>query len=105
MKAYGKNYLAVRFKLDYVTSTGDISNYIPDFFVKLTNVCIVIVETKGQADLEVPLKLARLKSWCEDVTAAQSAVKYRFVYVDQAGFEKYGPKTFSDLLKGFTEFQ
>ena len=105
VKAYGKNYLAVRFKLDYVTSTGDISNYIPDFFVKLTNGWIVIVETKGQADLEVPLKLARLKSWCEDVNAAQSAVKYRFVYVDQVGFEKYGPKSFADLLKGFTEFQ
>ena len=65
----------------------------------------MIVETKGQADLEVPLKLARLKSWCEDVNAALSAVKYRFVYVDQVGFEKYGPKSFFDLLKGVTEFQ
>ena len=33
--AYAKNYLAVRFKLDYVNADGDISNYYPDFVVKV----------------------------------------------------------------------
>ena len=33
--SYAKNYLAVHFKLDYVNADGDISNYYPDFFVKL----------------------------------------------------------------------
>ena len=32
--AYAKNYLAVRFKLDYVNADGDISNYYPDFMVR-----------------------------------------------------------------------
>lgn len=105
VKAYGKNYLAVRFKLDYVTATGDISNYIPDFFVKLLDGSIVIVETKGQEDLDVPLKMARLKSWCVDVNAVQDSCKYRFVYVDQAGFEQYRPKSFGELLQGFRTFQ
>ena len=27
------NYLAVRFKLDYINADGDISNYYPDFLV------------------------------------------------------------------------
>ena len=51
-----KNYLAVHFKLDYVKADGNISNYYPDFFVKLTDKRIVIVETKGQENLDVPLK-------------------------------------------------
>jgi type III restriction enzyme len=34
--SYAKNYLAVRFKLDYVKADGDISNYLPDFLVKLS---------------------------------------------------------------------
>ena len=31
--AFTKNYLAVGFKLDYVKSDGDLSNYTPDFIV------------------------------------------------------------------------
>jgi len=50
---HAKNYLAVHFKLDYVNSDGDISNYYPDFLVKLTDGRIVVVETKGQEDLDV----------------------------------------------------
>ena len=48
--SYAKNYLAVNFKLDYVKADGDISNYYPDFIVKLTDCRVVIVETKGQQD-------------------------------------------------------
>ena len=95
----------MRFKLDYVTTTGDISNYIPDFFVKLMDGSIVIVETKGQEDVDVALKLARMKAWCDDVNATEGAGKFRFVYVDQDSFEKYKPKLFGDVMKGFTKFQ
>ena len=48
--SYAKNYMAVHFKLDYVNADGDISNYYPDFMVKLSEKRIVIVETKGQED-------------------------------------------------------
>ncbi|MGH8498615.1 MAG: DEAD/DEAH box helicase family protein, partial [Methylococcales bacterium] len=50
--SYAKNYMAVRFKLDYVNAHGDISNYYPDFLVKVSPKEIFIVETKGQADLD-----------------------------------------------------
>lgn len=66
---------------------------------------IVIVETKGQEDLDIPLRLARLKSWCDDVNAVQDSCTYRFVYVDQLSFEKYRPKSFGELLQGFRTFQ
>ena len=101
--SYAKNYLAVHFKLDYVNADGDISNYYPDFFVKLNDGRIVVVETKGQEDMDVPLKIQRLSQWCEDINAAQSDVTYDFVYVDQEGFEKYAPKSFADVLTVFRE--
>jgi len=103
--SYAKNYLAVHFKLDYVNADGDISNYYPDFLVKLPDSQIVIVETKGLEDLDVPLKMARLKQWCEDVNRVQSNVDYGFVFVDQESFEKFAPKSFSNLLAGFIKYK
>ncbi|WP_297445176.1 DEAD/DEAH box helicase family protein [Acidiferrobacter sp.] len=103
--SHAKNYLAVHFKLDYVNADGDISNYYPDFFVKLSDKTLVIVETKGQVDLDVPRKMDRLRQWCEDINRIQSDVKYAFVYVDQEGFEKYRPTTFKGLMGGFREYQ
>jgi len=103
--SYAKNYLAVHFKLDYVNADGNISNYYPDFLVKLSDRRIVIVETKGQEDLDVPLKTARLQQWCEDVNRVQMDVEYDFVYVDQESFDKFAPKTFDALLAGFREYK
>ncbi len=103
--SYAKNYLAVHFKLDYVNADGDISNYHPDFMVKLSDRRIVIVETKGQEDMDVPLKMARLRQWCEDINTVQSAVMHDFVYVDEESFEKFKPSSFRQLLEGFKEYK
>lgn len=103
--SYAKNYLAVHFKLDYVNADGDISNYYPDFVVRVSDGRVVIVETKGQEDLDVPPKMERLKQWCEDVNRAQQDAVYDFAFVDDEGFEKYRPKSFSDVLSGFTKYK
>jgi len=65
--SYVKNYYAVRFKIDYKNASGDISNYYPDFIVKKSFNEVYIVETKGQEDLDAPLKIERLKQWCADI--------------------------------------
>lgn len=88
--AYAKNYLAVNFKLDYVNRDGNISHYYPDFIVKLPKNRIVIVETKGNADLDTPLKMERLRQWCEDVNKAQDKVKYECVYVSRKSLKSMG---------------
>ncbi len=103
--SYAKNYLAVHFKLDYVKADGDISNYYPDFMVKVSDKEIFIVETKGKEDLDVPLKMARLKQWCEDINRVQKDVKYGFVYVNQESFEKYKPGSFRGLVAAFAGYQ
>jgi type III restriction enzyme len=103
--SYAKNYLAVGFKLDYVKANGDVSNYIPDFLVKLPKNRLAVVETKGREELDLPNKMARLKQWCGDLNKKQSKIAYYYVYVDQEGFEKYRPKTFAQVMEGFREFQ
>jgi type III restriction enzyme len=103
--SYAKNYLAVGFKLDYINADGNISNYHPDFFVKVSANEVVIVETKGQEDLDVPLKMARLKQWCDDINEAQKAVRYDFVFVDEEGFKKYWPVSFAALVSAFHEYK
>ena len=103
--SYAKNYLAVHFKLDYVNAEGNISNYYPDFLVKLADKRVVIVETKGLEDLDVPLKMERLRQWCEDINRVQSDVIYDFVFVDQESFEKFVPKSLEQLMDGFREYK
>jgi len=103
--SYAKNYLAVHFKLDYANANGDVSNYYPDFLVKLSSKRVVVVETKGREDVDVPLKMARLRQWCEDINRVQSDVAYDFVYVDEESFEKYRPTSFRQLMDGFMEYK
>lgn len=103
--SYAKNYFAIGFRLDYVTARGDVSNYYPDFFVKASADKTYIVETKGREELDVPQKMARLEQWCADANRSQSAVVFDFIYTDEAGLEKYKPKSFADLVAGFCEYK
>ena len=103
--SYAKNYYGVHFKLDYINADNSISNYYPDFLVKLTDGQIIVVETKGREDLDVPLKMQRLSQWCVDVNRISTDVTYDFVYVDQESFDVYRPETFQQLLDGFTEYK
>lgn len=103
--SYAKNYFGVHFKLDYVNTDGDIANYYPDFLTKLMDGRVIVAETKGREDLDVPRKMQRLAQWCEDVNKVTSDVNYDFVYVDQGGFDVYRPETFQELLDGFTEYK
>ena len=103
--SYAKNYLAVRFKLDYVNANGDISNYYPDFLVKLSAKRIFIVETKGREELDLPLKMQRLRQWCEDINRVQTDVKCDFAYVDEESCKKYEPASFTQLVAGFREYK
>jgi type III restriction enzyme len=88
-----------------VNAGGDISNYYPDFMVKLSDKRIVIVETKGQGDLDVPLKMARLRQWCEDINRVQTGVEYDFVYVDEESFNRYRPTSFRSVIEAFTDYK
>ncbi|MDR1872369.1 MAG: DEAD/DEAH box helicase family protein [Deltaproteobacteria bacterium] len=103
--SYAKNYFSLNFKLDYVNSLGNISNYYPDFFVKTTAGFCFIVETKGAEDLDDPLKLNRLKNWCLDVNNIQRKVKFNFLFIDEKTFHNYTFNKFAEFLPLFTRFK
>lgn len=97
--SYTKNYLAIGFKLDYKNATGEISNYFPDFIVKVNNKNICIVETKGREDLDDELKYRRLVQWCEDVNKNQKKLILNSLFISQEDFNNYRPQTFKELIK------
>ncbi|MDA3791036.1 MAG: DEAD/DEAH box helicase family protein [Desulfobacula sp.] len=103
--SYVKNYMAVHFQIDYVNAEGNISNYYPDFIIKYSPGLVVIVETKGLEDLDVPLKMRRLREWCVDINKAQSDIHYDYVFVDEESFNKYKPKSFEALISGFQDYK
>ena len=112
VQAFGKNYMAVGFKIEYVKGNGELSTYTPDFLVRLTDSGtksgIWIVETKGREELDLPQKMARLRQWCEDATTAtqdDGGPSYHFVYVDQESFEKHKPSSFAGLVSTFRDYQ
>ncbi len=102
---YAKNYLAVHFNIDYVNADGNISSYYPVFFVKTTDGKVTIVETKGEEDLDVPLKMNRLKQWCEDINTVQKKPVFDFVFVEEEAFKQYAPKDFGELVKSFLTYK
>ena len=105
VESYTKNYFAVGFKIDYVNTDGNISNYYPDFIVKLKDGRVFVVETKGLRDLDVPLKKKRLQQWCKDINSAQRTTIFDYIYIDERDFQRYRSSNFSQLVENFREYQ
>jgi len=99
--SFAKNYYEVHFKIDYKNADGTIANYYPDFFVKVDNKIVYIVEIKGREDLHDPLKIARLAQWCNDANKRQNKITYKMLYIKQEDWEKYKPKNWNDVVKVF----
>ena len=99
--SYTKNYFAVHFKIDYQNADGDIKNYYPDFFVKVSETELYIVETKGREDVHDIEKIKRLYQWCEDVNQSQKRIRFTGLYIKQEEYEKYKPSSFSQLVNLF----
>ena len=97
-----RNWLRNRNTIEFLGIWEQLNN--PDLMVELSDKRIVLVETKGQEDLAVPLKMAR-RQWCEDINRVQADVAYDFVDVDEESFKKFHPTSFRQLLEGFKEYK
>ena len=100
--SYARNYFAVHFKIDYQNTDGEIKDYYPDFFIKVSEKEVYIVETKGREDLDDIEKIKRLYQWCEDINKVQKKTKFTGVYVKEEEYKKYTPESFSQLVEVFT---
>lgn len=99
--SYTKNFMAVHFKIDYQKADGSISDYYPDFIVKVSLKEVYIVETKGMEDLDAIEKNKRLVQWCEDVNAIQSDVTYKSLYIKYEDWNALGhkPRSFGEVVR------
>lgn len=103
--SYVKNYFAVHFKIDYRNADGSISDYYPDFIVKVSPKEYYVVETKGREDLDDVEKIKRLAQWCEDVNANQKNMKYQMLYIKQEDWEaqQQKPRNFGEVVRGWNK--
>lgn len=103
--SYVKNYFAVHFKIDYRNADGSISDYYPDFIVKVSPKEYYVVETKGREDLDDVEKIKRLEQWCADVNANQKNAKYGMLYIKQEDWEGLGqkPRNFGEVVRGWNK--
>ncbi len=101
--SYVKNYFAVHFKIDYRNADGSISDYYPDFIVKLSPKEYCVVETKGREDLDDVEKIKRLRQWCDDVNACEKVLRYSMLYIKQEDWDALPqkPKSFGDAVRMF----
>ena len=109
--SFTKIYDKLMFKFDYKNTDGKHSNYTPDFIVrtnhKKNNKFIsYIVETKGQRQENVSLKMQRLSAWCNDINNLNLALDFwDYVFVDENDFYKFKFDSFIDLAEVFTEYK
>jgi len=104
--SFAKNFQnkeASALRIEYKNSEGFIANYYPDFFVKVDDKQVYIVETKGREEEDDKIKFDRLLKWCEDVNARQSRVVYRALYIGQEEYEKNPAKNFDEVIRLFTK--
>jgi type III restriction enzyme len=66
--AWAKLTMNSRFALEYISKAGALRYYYPDFVMRLSDDTCLIVETKGQEDLDVAFKDRRARRWCQDAT-------------------------------------
>ncbi len=96
--AYAKLTLNTRFSIEYLSSTGALRYYYPDFVVRLDDDTHVIVETKGLEDVEVARKDRRTRRWCEDATKL-TGDNWEYLKVPQAVFDASQAQTFDQLAR------
>lgn len=104
--SFAKNFQnkeASALRIEYKNSEGFIATYYPDFFVKVDDKQVYIIETKGREEDDDKIKFKRLIKWCEDVNARQSRVSYNALYVKQEEYEANPAKNFDELVRLFSK--
>ncbi|MEJ7785153.1 MAG: hypothetical protein WKF96_10150 [Solirubrobacteraceae bacterium] len=97
--AFAKLTLNSRFALEYISTTGALRYYYPDFVARLVDDSCLVIETKGLEDLDVALKDRRARRWCRDA-AELSGRDWAYEKVLQRVFDAYT----GDDLDGLRRF-
>jgi type III restriction enzyme len=95
-----------RFKVDYLSESGAIRFYYPDFLAVQKDgdkEIHWILETKGREDVNVAHKDEAVKLWCQKISA-QTGQDWRYMKVSQALFDHFHGETFQSLMSQSHDF-
>jgi len=96
VQSFAKNSLSVHFFMEYVSATGKISHYYPDFIARTNDGVVYIIETKGLEDLDVLPKWKRLVQWCVDASSVREPkTLYRPLFISEEDFNEMEATTHS----------
>jgi type III restriction enzyme len=96
VSAWAKLTMNTRFALEYIGKSGALRYYYPDFVMRLTNDSCLVIETKGQEDLDVALKDLRARRWCVDATRLAGR-EWAYEKVPQKLFDKFHGDSIASL--------
>ncbi len=96
--AYAKLTPNSRFALEYISSSGALRYYYPDFVVRLDDDTCLVAETKGREDVDVALKDKRARRWCRDASRL-SGRQWTYEKVPQRIFDAYTGDTVGGLRR------
>ena len=90
-----------RFRVDYLSVSGAIKFYYPDFVAvqKDENGKLVkwIIETKGRKHENLPNKEASIRDWCRKISVQRNET-WKYLRVDQSDFEKQKCECFEEFI-------
>ena len=97
VSAFAKLTMNSRFALEYISSTGALRYYYPDFVIRLSDNTCLVLETKGREDIDVAHKDRRARRWCRDASDLSSEWAYEKVL--QSVFDAYTGETVDGLRR------
>lgn len=95
VEAFAKNAGPQCLRIDYISLTGNLAFYTPDFFVRTKDKRYFLVETKGREDRDVPRKAKAAMAWC--AAASNKACRWEYLYIPQGVFERLKGATLDEL--------
>lgn len=93
--AFAKNAGPQCLRIDYLSLSGRLSFYTPDFFVRTQDDHYYLVETKDREDRDVPRKAKAAIEWCK--TSSTKKRKWEYLYIPQGIFERLSSSTIEQL--------
>jgi type III restriction enzyme len=97
VKAFVKLVPKMNFYVEYRDSKGNLRFYYPDFVITTAYDEHMIVETKGEVDVDVEFKDRRFKTWCEDATKV-TGEQWSYKRVNQEDFERFRFNTLQEVI-------
>ncbi len=96
--AWAKLTMNTRFALEYISHAGALRYYYADFVLRLDDDTCLVIETKGQEDLDVALKDRRARRWCRDATRLAGR-EWAYEKVPQKLFDGFQGDTMDELRR------